>query len=864
MEIYKEIDTLVANAKKALDEYMHLDQKSVDKITKAMAMAGLSAQVELAKLAIEETNRGIFEDKVIKNIFSTEYIWNSIKREKTVGIISENETDGYIEVADPVGIIAGVTPVTNPTSTTMFKSTICAKTRNPIIFAFHPSAQKCSEKAASILKKAAIEAGAPDNCIQWIKTPSIEATKYLMNHPEISTILATGGPSMVKAAYSSGKPAIGVGPGNTPCYMEKSCDINQAVNDLILSKSFDNGMICASEQGLIIDSEIYDDAINHMKAHNCYFATKDEGKSIEENIINSDKLSVEPWVVGKSCNEIADKLNIDIPEKTKIICIERENTNANENPISLEKLSPVLIVVKSENKENAFSLCKEMLKHGAGHTAVIHSENKNIIREFGQIMQANRIIVNSPATFGAIGDIYNSISPSLTLGCGSYGNNSVSENVTAKNLINKKKIAMRQVNMQWFKIPSKIYFESGSIKYLSSMREINRVFIVTDKSMIEYKYIDKVLYQLNKNISNPTIEVFSEIEPDPDITTVYKGVEKVKAFNPDTIIAFGGGSVIDAAKAIWLFFKYPDFDFKKMSQRFMDIRKKTYNFSNEKENIKMVAIPTTSGTGSEVTSFSVISDKKNNMKYPLADYELTPDVAIIDPQFVYTLPETSIAITGIDVLTHAIEAYVSVLANDYTDALAIQAIKLVFKYLSSSYKNKDKLSREKMHNASCIAGMAFSNAFLGINHSLAHKLGGEFHIPHGLANAFLLPHIIEYNGENSPTKFSIWPKYSCFIADKKYYEIAVELGLDVVENDYSNGVNALAKAVRELMTEIDIPLSIKEMGEKNKQFYISPDLYESKLDELAYKAFEDQCTIANPRLPLINEIKDLFRLAYGK
>ncbi|MCC8042368.1 MAG: bifunctional acetaldehyde-CoA/alcohol dehydrogenase [Oscillospiraceae bacterium] len=856
------VNRLVANAKTALEEYKKLNQEQIDKITEAMALAGLSAQMELAKMAVDETKRGIFEDKVTKNIFSTEYIWHSIKHEKTVGIIEDNVDEGYLEIGEPVGIVAGVTPVTNPTSTTLFKSIICAKTRNPIIFGFHPNAQKCSVRAAEIVRDAAIAAGAPEYCVQWIDHPSIDATGCLMNHPDVATILATGGPGMVKAAYSAGKPALGVGPGNTPCYVEKAAKLKQAINDLILSKSFDNGMICASEQAAIIDSEIYDDAVAITKEQGCYFAKPEDVQKIQDVVINVEKMSVQPWVVGQYPWQIAEKAGISIPHSVKVLCVEIGGTNADKYPLALEKLSPVLAVVKADSTEQAFEMCEEMLKHGAGHTAVIHSADNSLIEKYGETMQASRIVVNSPASFGAIGDVYNSMSPSLTLGCGSYGKNSVSENVTAKNLINRKKVAKRRLNMQWFKVPEKIYFEPGSVQYLAKMPDIHRAMIVADPGMIQFGYVNRVTYQLGKNANTPVVEIFSDVEPDPDLTTVKKGVAIMNSFNPDVIIALGGGSAMDAAKAMWLFYENPDADFIGMAQKFMDIRKRVYKFPKMGKKAKMVSIPTTSGTGSEVTSFAVISDKSKNMKYPLADYELTPDVAIIDPEFVYTVPKASTAFTGLDVLTHAIEAYVSVLANDYTDALALHAIKLVFTYLPSSYKNADELSREKMHNASCIAGMAFTNAFLGVNHSLAHKLGGEFHIPHGLANAYLLPHTIEYNGEPTPTKFAAWPKYDHYIAPERYAEIAKMMGFVTQDAPAADGVKALADAVRKLMTELDVPLTIKEAGERDKRSYIDPNVYESSLEDLAYKAFNDQCTTANPRLPKIEELKHLYMLAY--
>lgn len=849
------VDELVKKAQKALESFMELTQEQVDEITKAMALAGLAAQMKLARMAVEETGRGIFEDKVTKNIFATEYVYHSIKYDKTVGVIDDNEDEGYMEVAEPLGVIAGVTPVTNPTSTTMFKSIISMKTRNPIIFGFHPSAQKCSSEAARIVRDAAIAAGAPENCIQWIEYPSLEATAALMNHPGVATILATGGPGMVKAAYSAGKPALGVGAGNVPAFIEKTANLEQSLTDLMLSKSFDNGMICASEQAAIIEAPIYDKAIAFMKKHGCYFATKEEIKKIEPVVINPEKHMVNPDIVGKYPYEIAALAGITIPKDTKILCCEIEGIGA-EYPLSREKLSPVLAVVKAKDAQDGIDKAAAMVELGGlGHSSVIHSTDDTIIKAFSDRLKTGRIIVNSPSTHGAIGDIYNTNMPSLTLGCGSYGRNSTTSNVTAMNLVNKKRVAKRRTNMQWFKIPEKIYFEQGSVQYLAKMPNISRALIVTDPMMVQLGYVDKLVYQLNKNPNKVSIEIFSDVEPDPDLTTVRKGAEMMRSFKPDVIIALGGGSAMDAGKAMWLFYEHPEADFEGMAQKFLDIRKRVYKFPTMGNSSKFVAIPTTSGTGSEVTSFAVISDKSKNMKYPLADYELTPDVAIIDAEFVMSVPASVTADTGLDVLTHAIEAYVSVLASDYTDALAIKAIQLVFDYLPRSYKNgaKDPEAREKMHNASCIAGMAFTNAFLGINHSLAHKLGAEFHIPHGRANAILLPHVIEYNGEITPTKFMSFPKYGKYVAADKFAEIAKALGLPASTPE--EGVKSLVKAVRDLMKELNVSPTIKDCG-------IDEKTYLGAIEDLAYKAFEDQCTTANPRLPKVTELQELYRKAY--
>jgi len=848
------IDDLVSRAKIASEEYLKLDQETINNIVKEMAMAGLDNHMELAKMAVEETGRGIYEDKITKNMFATEYIYHNIKYNKTVGVISENEEEGYVEIAEPIGIIAGVTPVTNPTSTTMFKALIAAKTRNVIIFGFHPSAQKCSVEAANILREAAVAAGAPKDCILWVEEPSIEATRQLMNHPEVNLILATGGTAMVKAAYSSGKPALGVGPGNVPCYIEKSAKLKTSVNDLVMSKSFDNGMICASEQAVIVDKEISKEFEKLMKEFGCYFLSKEEKQRLQIAMFNKEKgNTLIGAIAGQSPVDIAKMADIEVPLDTKVLVVE-ETGVGEEYPFSREKLSPVLAYYKVANSEEGISLAERLLEFGGlGHSAAIHSENNEIISEYSKRVKVGRIIVNSPSTHGAIGDIYNTNMPSLTLGCGSFGGNSTTSNVSSVNLINIKRVAKRRVNMQWFKIPERIYFEAGSISYLEKMPDITKAFIVTDESMVKLGYVDKILYHLRKRNEYVHSEIFSDVEPDPSFETIRRGVSAMNSFEPDVIIALGGGSAIDAAKGMWLFYEHPDADVEGMKLKFMDIRKRTYKFPKLGVKAKMVAIPTTSGTGSEVTSFAVISDKEKNMKYPLADYELTPDVAIIDPELVMTLPKAITADTGMDVLTHAIEAYVSNMASDYTDGLSEKAIELVFNYLKEAYDNgNNKVAREKMHNASCIAGMAFTNAFLGLNHSIAHKLGGEFHIPHGRANAIILPYVIKYNS-TKPTKLVSFPKYEYFIADKKYANLARKLGLKADTTE--EGVNSLIKAVLELNSNINEPKSLQEAGIDEKEFL-------AKIEELADKAFSDQCTSANPRVPLIPEIKQIMLDAY--
>ena len=849
------IDQLVANAQKALEEYMKLDQEQVDKIVHAMALAGLDNHMPLAKLAYEETGRGVMEDKIIKNMFASEYIWHDIKYAKTVGIVDENDMEGYVEVAEPVGVVAGVTPVTNPTSTTIFKSMICAKSRDPIIFGFHPSAQKCSAEAAKIVRDAAIAAGAPENCIQWIETPSIEATNALMNHPGVALVLATGGAGMVKAAYSTGKPALGVGPGNVPCYIEKSANLERACTDLMLSKTFDNGMICASEQAVIVDECLADDFERIMKENNCYFLNKEETKKVSDYVINPQKLAVNSAVVGKPASWIAEQAGVKVPDKTKILIALLPDVGP-EYPLSREKLSPVLAYFKVKDWHQGFEYAQKMLNLGGlGHSAVIHSTNNDLITLYGETMKVGRVISNSPSSQGAIGDIYNTNTPSLTLGCGSYGHNSTTSNVSSVNLINKKRIAKRRVNMQWFKVPPKIYFENDSIQYLQKMEGIERAFIVTDPTMVKLGNVDKVLYYLRKREKYCHSEIYSDVEPDPDVETIMRGVQAMRQFQPDVIIALGGGSAMDAAKGMWLFYEHPEATFDGLKLKFMDIRKRAYKFPRLGAKAQMVCIPTTSGTGSEVTSFSVVTDKKNgNIKYPLADYALTPGVAIIDPQFVMSLPKSATADTGLDVLTHALEAYVSVMASDYTDGLALQAIGMVFEYLPRAYKNgaTDTVAREKMHNASCIAGMAFTNAFLGLNHSMAHKLGGDYHIPHGRANAILLPYVVEYNAQK-PTKFATFPKYEKFIADEKYARIAQYIGKG--GKTVQESVQNLVQAIRDLEREVGAPASIQECGIDEKLFF-------DNLQRLSENAHEDQCTTANPRYPLISEIAELYTKAY--
>ena len=857
----EEVDGLVKKGLKALDEFASYDQEKIDYIVAKMSVAGLDHHGILARKAIEETKRGVFEDKATKNLFACEYVVNNMRHTKTVGIIDTNPVTGITRIAEPVGVICGITPVTNPTSTVIFKSLISIKTRNPIVFAFHPKAQQCSKAAAIVMRDAAVAAGAPKDCIQWIEHPSMEGTSALMNHLGIATILATGGNSMVKAAYSCGKPALGVGAGNVPCYVDRSADIDEAVNDIVLSKSFDNGMICASESAIFVDEPIYKEVVEKLKRFRCYFTTAEETRKLEKYIFGfakgepgyeNGRLNAD--VAGMSAVKIAENSGFKVPEGTSIICAELKEVGPKE-PLSREKLSPVLGVYKVKGFDEGVSLCEKMLEFGGlGHTAAIHCHDQEMSDRFGDICKAIRIVWNSPSTFGGIGNVYNSFLPSLTLGCGSYGRNSVAGNISAVNLLNIKQVGKRRNTMQWFKVPQKIYFERNSIQYLRSCKEVGKVFIVTDRSMVELGFLNKIIDELNQRRNPVTYQLFSEVEPDPDITTVKRGVALMDQFQPDTIIALGGGSPMDAAKGMWLFYEHPEVNFDDLKQKFMDIRKRAFKYPELGRKSKLICIPTTSGTGSEVTPFAVISDKANAKKYPLTDYSLTPTIAIVDPEFTTNLPARSTAETGMDVLTHAIEAYTSVMASDFTDGLALEAIKLVFEFLPRAVKDgkHDLKSREKMHNAATIAGMAFANAFLGITHSLAHKIGAEFHTVHGRTCGILLPHVIRYNG-TVPTKLSVWPKYEEYCADKKFQHIAKTLGLPASTPE--EGTKSLADAVLNLGKEIGIDMNLCSIIPDEKKF-------ESKLEEIAYLAYEDQCTPANPREPLITELMDIMRKAY--
>jgi acetaldehyde dehydrogenase/alcohol dehydrogenase len=830
---------------------LKLGQADVDRIVRAAAQAGESERLSLARLAVEETSMGVFEDKVIKNQFATEYIYNDIKDIKTVGVIRRDPLRGIVEMAEPVGPIAAITPVTNPTSTAMFKCIIALKTRNPVIVAAHPKALRCSIKAARTVYEAALRSGAPRHAVQWVEHPSVEATNYLMGHPGLALVLATGGAKMVKAAYSSGTPAFGVGPGNTPAYIDRSARIDLAVTSIILSKTFDNGTICASEQSVVTHTDIASEVESAFEQNGVYFCSDEEAERLAAVAIDPKRHMMSGAVVGQPATKIAGLADVKVPADTKILGVRLDAVGA-DCPLSREKLSPILGFYRVATLDEGLSRCQEISAFGGlGHTAVVYAEDGDVVDAFQNSLSASRILVNSPSSHGAIGDIYNRIGPSLTLGCGTRGGNITTSNISVVNLLNVKQVTERRMNMLWMQIPQEIYFNFGCLEYLRDIVAEN-VVIVTDPMMVKIGNAERVT-KLLENVRH--VRVFSDVEPDPSVETVMAGKAYLDLYQPEYIIALGGGSPIDAAKGMWLFFEHPETRFEDLKLKFADIRKRTYRFPSLGEKCKLIAIPTTSGTGSEVTAFAVITDKEHDVKYPLADYALTPTVAIVDPELAMTMPPSVTADTGFDVLTHAIEAYVSVCATDYTDPLALQAIKLVFEYLRRAYEDgNDRTAREKMHNASCIAGLAFTNAFLGINHSLAHILGNRFHMPHGRANAILLPHVIAYNA-SKPTKFTSFPNYEKYIADRKFAEIAGAIG--VGGKSVRESVGNLIERIRSLMTDVGIPLTLRDAGVDRESFML-------QVLDMAYIAFDDQCTGANPRYPLVRELEGIYRQAYGE
>ncbi|MFD5463930.1 bifunctional acetaldehyde-CoA/alcohol dehydrogenase [Kitasatospora sp. NPDC127059] len=854
------VDALLEPALTSLQEYAGFTQELVDRIVKKASLAALAEHTGLAMLAVEETGRGLFEDKAVKNVFACENVTHVMARTRTVGVVRRDEIDGVVEIAEPVGVIAGITPVTNPTSTTIFKCLLALKTRNPIVFAFHPSAQRCSAEAARIVRDAAVAAGAPAHCIQWIEEPSMAATRALMNHPDVATILATGGNAMVRAAYSCGKPALGVGAGNVPAYVERTADLKRAVNDIVLSKTFDNGMICASEQAVILDAQIREAALDEFRRLKAHHASAEEKALLEQYLFGTgdggscagERLNAA--VVGRSAAQIAEAAGFQVPADTALILVDAARVGPSE-PLTREKLCPVLAVLTADSRDHGVQLAAAMVEfNGLGHSAAVHTEDEAFVEEFGHAVKACRIIWNAPSSQGGIGDVYNAFVPSLTLGCGSYGHNSVAGNVSALNLVNIKRIGRRNTNMQWFKVPPKIYFERNSVTYLASMPNAHRVVVVTDRTMVEIGHLDRIREVLDRRREPVEVRIVDFVEPNPSIDTVRKGAELMRAFRPDTIIALGGGSPMDAAKVMWLMYEHPEVEFADLKEKFFDIRKRAFTFPDLGELAKLVCIPTTSGTGSEVTPFAVITDTATGQKYPLADYALTPSVAIVDPALTTHLPEDVTADTGFDALTHCIETYVSVYANDFTDGLALQGIRLVFDHLAEAVANGpgSPLAREKMHNAGTIAGMAFGSAFLGVVHAMAHTVGATFHVAHGRTNALLLPHVIRYNGA-APAKVTSWPKYRSYAAPERYQAIARMLGLPADTPD--QGVESLARAVEELRDRVGIPRSFKDAGVDEAAFLAA-------LPQQAMNAYEDQCAPANPRMPMLDDMQQLMRQAY--
>ena len=846
-QIYDMVDNLVKKSHVALDQMANFTQEQVDKICEAVATAGEQNAYPLAKMAVEETKRGVVEDKTTKNMYASENIWNSLRHEKTVGVIEEDKELGLTKIAEPKGVIAGVTPVTNPTSTVIFKAMLALKTRNTIIFGFHPQAQKCCVETGKIIQAAAVAAGAPKDAIQWIEEPSLDATTDLMNNPGVQTILATGGPGMVKAAYSSGKPAIGVGPGNGPSYIEKTANIDRAVYDIVLSKNFDNGMVCASENSVVVDDEIYDRVKEEFKKWSCYFLNKEEIKKFEEHFIDPRRGTVAGPVAGKSAYEIAKLCGVDVPKETKVIVAEYKGVGR-KFPLSAEKLSPVFTLYRAKDHDDAFRICSELLDYGGrGHTAGLHSSDQKVIKEFSMKMDACRILVNSPAALGGIGDLYNNMLPSLTLGTGSYGANTFSHNIGARDLLNIKTVAKRRDNMQWVKVPSKTYFEHNAANYLRHMPNVNRFFIVTDEGVADQGFADEITDIISKRRGQKEYEVFKAVTLDPNTDVIKDGVHRMNIFKPDVVIAIGGGSVMDAAKVMRLFYENPEMKFEEAYQKFLDIRKRVVRFPKI-NGVQLVCIPTTSGTGSEVSPIAVISDAKTGIKHTLCDYALTPDVSIVDDQFVQKLPKRLIAWSGFEALGHAIESYVSTMATDFTRGWSLEAIKIILANLKKSYDG-DLDARKKMHDAATIAGMAYSNAFLGLEHSIAHTVGSTFDIPSGVSDAIALPQVIRFNAKR-PEKLAMWPHYSVYRADKDYAEIARAIGL--TGSSDAELIEELVQKIIDLAQSVGIKMAYKDYGVDENEF-------NKKVDQLAVEAYGDQNTVTNPVAPLISQIAQLMR-----
>ncbi|MEL7353792.1 MAG: bifunctional acetaldehyde-CoA/alcohol dehydrogenase [Cyanobacteria bacterium J06560_5] len=850
------LEALVNSVKAAQSQYATYSQEQVDHIFKMAALAANTARLPLAKQAVLETGMGVVEDKVIKNHFASEIIYNKYKHEKTCGIIEADPTFGIQKIAEPMGILAGIVPVTNPTSTAVFKTLIALKTRNAIILSPHPRAKLCTIAAARTVLEAAVNAGAPPSIIGWIDQPSIELSQALMSHSSVSLVLATGGPSMVKAAYSSGHPSLGVGAGNTPALIDSSADLKTAVSSILLSKTFDNGMICASEQSVIVESDVYDTVKEEFSTRGAYFTTSEEQQRLADKILLNGRLN--PDIVGQPVAKLAEMVGISVPKNTRVLIAEVEEIGPAE-PLSYEKLTPILAMYRAADFADGLDKVQKLVTFaGRGHTAVLYTKPDNVdhIQQFESLVETSRVLINTPASQGAIGDLYNfRLDPSLTLGCGSWGGNSLSANVEPRHLLNVKTVAERRENMLWFRVPPKVYFKPGSLPVaLGELSDRQRAFIVTDKPLYDLGMTSVVEETLDA--IGVKSQIFYDVEPDPSLDTVHKGLALMQQFNPDVIIAIGGGSPMDAAKIMWLMYEHPDIAFDGLAMRFMDIRKRVYELPPLGEKAILVAIPTTSGTGSEVTPFAVVTDREKGIKYPLADYALTPTMAIVDSDLVLNLPPTLAAFGGVDALTHALEAYASVMASDFTNGLALEAIGLIFKYLPRSYSagNKDPEAKEKMHYASTIAGMAFANGFLGICHSMAHQLGATFHIPHGLANALMISHVIRYNATDAPFKQATFSQYKYPNAKSRYAQVADHLHLGGATDDEK--VNRLIGAVEELKSQVGIPTAMSAvLTIPESEFY-------DQLDSLADHAFDDQCTLANPRYPLISDLRQLLLQSY--
>ena len=853
----QELTKRIEELRKAQREFSKFNQEQVDEIFRQAALAANHNRIKLAKMAVEETGMGIVEDKVIKNNFAAEYIYNQYKNLKTCGVLEEDKTNGITKIAEPIGVIAAIVPTTNPTSTAIFKCLIALKTRNAIIISPHPRAKKATIEAARIVLDAAVKAGAPEGIIGWIDEPSVELSQNVMRESDI--ILATGGPAMVKAAYSSGRPALGVGAGNTPAIIDESAHIKMAVNSILLSKTFDNGVICASEQSIIVLEQVYNEVRTELAERGAYILKGEEIDKVRKVILN-ERGGLNADIVGQTAHKIATMAGVDVPETTKVLVGEVTSVEL-EEPFSHEKLSPVLAMYKATTFEEALDKADRLIELGGmGHTSILYTDqiiNRDRVLVFGERMKTARTLINMPAAQGAIGDLYNfKLAPSLTLGCGSWGGNSVSENVGPKHLINVKSIAERRENMLWFRVPEKTYFKYGCLPVaLQELGEMGKkkAFIVTDRVLFELGYTNKVTEILEAN--GIQYKIFSDVEPDPTLRCARAGAAEMTSFQPDVVISLGGGSAMDAAKIMWVMYEHPEVNFHDLAMTFMDIRKRIYKFPTMGQKAMMVAIATSAGTGSEVTPFAVITDEETGVKYPLADYELTPDMAIVDAELMMTSPKGLTACAGIDVLVHSIEAYVSIMASEYTNGLALEAIRLVFKYLPDAYNEgtTNVKAREKMAHASCMAGMAFSNAFLGINHSMAHKLGAFHHLPHGMANALVMKEVIKFNATDAPTKQAAFAQYKYPNAAWRYARIADHLGLG--GNTEAEKVELLLKAIDELQAKVNMPKTIQEAGVSEVKFM-------ETLDEMVEQAFDDQCTGANPRYPLMSELKEMYITSY--